>query len=114
MFAPLIRQFGLDTSMVLKPMAGIMLDTADQKFGVFHVADAEGSPLIPAQEDFVVPFGIKSVLGFGSLFSSGSMLAVILFSRLRLSAATANMLAPIGSSAKLALLPAMHEGIFPT
>jgi two-component system NtrC family sensor kinase len=113
MISQLINQFGLETSAFLRPRPEILVNVEEQKFNVFHIANAEGSPYVPAQEDFVVPFGIKSVLGFGSLLPSGSMFAVIMFSRFRVSASTANMLAPISLSTKLALLPVVDEGMFP-
>lgn len=113
MISQLINQFGLETSALLKPKPEILVDAEEQKFNVFHIADAEGSPYVPAQEDFVIPFGIRSVLGFGSLLPGGSMFAVIIFSRLRVSSQTAKMLAPISLSAKLALLPVVDEGMFP-
>ena len=34
-----------------------------------------------AQDEFVVPYGVTSVLGFGGLLRSGELFAVILFSR---------------------------------
>ena len=48
-------------------------------YNVFHVPEAFDNPLIPAQEDFVLPYRIKSVLGFGGLLPSGDIFAVILF-----------------------------------
>jgi len=113
MISQLIHQFGLETSALLKPTPGILVDVEEQKFNVFHIADAEGSPYVPAQQDFVVPFEIKSVLGFGSLMRRGSMFAVIIFSRLPVSRASAEMFQPIALSTKLALLPVMNEGVFP-
>ena len=43
--------------------------------------EAAGSPYIPAQEDFVQPVGIRSVLGFGGMLPGGDIFVVILFSR---------------------------------
>ena len=50
-------------------------------YDVFHVEQALGSPFIPAQRDFVEPYGIASVVGFGGLLRSGELFSVILFSR---------------------------------
>jgi two-component system NtrC family sensor kinase len=113
MLSQLIRQFGLEASELVKPRPEILVDIEEQQFNVFHIPDADRSPYVPAQEDFVVPFGIKSVLGFGSLLPRGDMFAVIIFSRLRVAKSTANMFEPIGLSAKLALLPVLDEGMFP-
>lgn len=37
--------------------------------GLFHVPVAEHSPVIPAQEGFVIPYGIESVVGFGGIMA---------------------------------------------
>ncbi|NDJ52066.1 MAG: hypothetical protein GYB68_03155 [Chloroflexi bacterium] len=37
--------------------------------GLFHIPTALGSPVIPAQEGFVEPYGIASVVGFGGLMA---------------------------------------------
>jgi PAS domain-containing protein len=53
----------------------------DHDFGLFLVKKAEGNALIPDQEDFVIPLGIKSVFGFGGMFSTGNIFAAIIFSK---------------------------------
>jgi hypothetical protein len=65
-------------------------ELAGKRHGVFHVEDALGSPYIPAQEEFVVPYGIRSVLGFGGLLFNGDLFAVILFSTVRVPATAAD------------------------
>lgn len=50
----------------------------------FHVRDAVGSRYIPAQDDFVVPYDVRSVIGLGSGFMSGSAAFAIGFSRVRI------------------------------
>ena len=65
MISRLIVQFGLDIADVVKPEAALLLELEQRTFNVFHVEEAAGSPFVPAQRDFVVPFGIRSVLGFG-------------------------------------------------
>ena len=47
----------------------------------FHVPEALGSPYIVAQEDFVKPYQIRSVIGLGSQFVSGSPAILIGFSK---------------------------------
>jgi hypothetical protein len=47
----------------------------------FHIADAVGSPSIPAQEGFVVPYHIQSVVGIGSQFLSHSLYLALAFSK---------------------------------
>jgi hypothetical protein len=58
-----------------------LADLGGKTYGVFHVEEALGSALIPAQNEFVVPFGVRSVVGFGGGLRSGDIFAVILFTR---------------------------------
>ena len=81
MIAQLIRDFGLQIEHVLRPGPELMRDRGGRSYGVFHVENAIGSPYIPAQSDFVEPYGIRSVLGFGGALQTGDLFAVIMFSR---------------------------------
>ena len=80
MIAGLARQFGLELSALVRPSQELA-DLAGKTYGVFHVEQALGSPLIPAQNDFVVPHRVESVVGFGGGLRSGDIFAVILFTR---------------------------------
>jgi hypothetical protein len=90
MISQLIKEFGLELSSVLQPSPEVVRELAGKRHGVFHVEDALGSPYIPAQEEFVARFGIRSVLGFGGLLVSGDLFAVILFATVRVSAESAD------------------------
>ena len=90
MISQLIKEFGLEVSSVIQPSAEVVRELAGKRHGVFHVENALGSPYIPAQEDFVVRFGIQSVLGFGGLLINGDLFAVILFTNVHVSPATAD------------------------
>lgn len=79
----LIYQFGLDANMVLKPMPSLLIDserTIHNTF-IFHVPEALGSDYIPAQRELVIPYKIKSVLGFGGLLPSGELFVIMLFAK---------------------------------
>ena len=89
MVARLVAQLGLDVSTVLRPDPAIMVDLEGKQYNVFHVPEAVGSPYIPAQEDFVIPHGIRSVVGFGGLLSSGELYVVILFAKVSIPRDTA-------------------------
>jgi signal transduction histidine kinase len=108
MVAQLIRQFGLETAAVLAPDPAIMLDLEQRTYNAFHVLRARGSPYIPAQDGFVIPFDIESVLGFGGVLPSGDLFAVILFSKVPLPAGTAEFFKTIALNIKVELLP--HDG----
>lgn len=98
----LFRELGFDAAEVV----GARLNAApgQQPFRVFHVPDAAGSPLVPAQ-DFVATYGVRSVLGFGGLLPDGELYAVILFSRTPIAEAVAEHFQPIAMSTTLALIP---------
>lgn len=81
MIAQLIREMGLDISDVLSPGKELIDESEGKTYNVFHVEQAVGSPYIPAQEDFVKRYGVRSVLGFGGLVGNGEFFAVIMFSR---------------------------------
>lgn len=105
MIARLVSQLGVSANVLLDPDPELMLDLQQSTFNVFHVPEAEGSPYVPAQQEFVVPCNIKSVLGFGGLLPPGELFALILFSRVPIPRQTANLFQPLALSAKLALLP---------
>lgn len=105
MIARLIRQFGVDVAAVVNPDPALLVDTGLTTFNVFHVPDAVGSPYVPAQQEFVVPCGVRSVLGFGGSFPSGGLFAVILFSRVPIDRATAEQFKTIALAVKLAVVP---------
>lgn len=90
MISQLIKEFGLDLGAVLRPSPDVVRELAGKRHGVFHVKDALGSPYIPAQEEFVERYGIKSVLGFGGVLPNGELFAVILFATVPVSAASAD------------------------
>lgn len=73
-------------------------------FKVFHVEHAPGSPLVPAQEEFVKPYGIQSVLGFGGLLVQAQAFVVMLFSRVTISKRTAELFQTLAPSVALALI----------
>jgi hypothetical protein len=105
MIANLIHQFGLPLAQVLHPDPGLLADLSQQSFNVFYVAEAVGSPNIPAQREFVVPERIRSCLGFGGTLPHGDLFAVIMFSRRPISSNTASMFKSLSLSVRIALLP---------
>ena len=91
MIARLINQFGIDIGAVMRPDPMLIGDLSKKTFNTFYVPEAAGSPYIPAQDDFVIRYGIKSVLGFGGVLSSGELFAVIMFSKVSISSKTAEI-----------------------
>ncbi|MGB3291791.1 MAG: hypothetical protein WBB01_02235 [Phormidesmis sp.] len=105
MIAQLIKSFGLDISYVLMPDTHLQLVLEPQTCNVFYIPTAAGSEFIPAQVEFVQPFGIKSVLGFGGMLPSGNLFAVILFSKVAIPQATAQLFRTLPLTIKMAMLP---------
>jgi len=112
MFSQLLTQFGVDLHTFLKPGCNLLVDQEEHRYNVFHVAEAVGSPYIPFQQEFVVPYRIQSVLGFGSLLPSGEIFAVILFSKVTISREVADRFQTLALCAKIALLPFERDVAF--
>lgn len=105
MVSQLIAQLGLDVGAVVKPDSTLVLEAAQRTYGVFYVPEAKGSPYIPAQQDFVLPYHVHSVLGFGGLLPGGDVFAVLMFCKVAVPRATADMFRNAAMNLKLALLP---------
>jgi hypothetical protein len=105
MIRNLIKQLGLNITSVLNPDSSLLLDTDQDTFGVFFVPEALGSPYIPAQKEFVIPYKINSVLGFGGILPSLDMFVIIMFLRVPISEETADLFKNLSLNVKLALLP---------
>jgi hypothetical protein len=112
MISQLVIQMGLSVSTLVKADPALMLDVNENSLGVFHVPQAQGSPYIPAQKDFVIARGVKSALGFGGLLPSGDLFAVILFSRIYIPRATAELFKTLGLITKLAISPFARHRVF--
>jgi hypothetical protein len=86
MFAQMIRSFGIDLADLVG--SDQPLKAAEGKSaGIFHVAQAAGSPFL--DQDFVAAERIESVLGFGGPVRSGDLMAMLLFSRTAIAEDTA-------------------------
>lgn len=92
MVEQLISQLGLELGTVVRPDPGRTVELAQRTYDAFHVETALGSPYLPAQEEFVIPYGIRSALGFGGMLPSGDFYAVMLFSRVTVTRAVADAL----------------------
>ena len=112
MIARLINQFGLDVGSVLRPDPTLIGDLSQKTFNTFYVPEAVGSPYIPAQDDFVIPYGIKSVLGFGGVLSSGELFVVIMFSKASIPNQTADGFKNLAPNVKAAVEPFVGNKVF--
>ena len=112
MISQLIYQLGLDPGQVLEPDPNLLADLEQKMYNVFYVADALDSPYIPAQESFVIPFNVKSVIGFGGLLPSGNIFVILMFLRVKVPRETIDLLKPLALSLKMAILPFDRGKIF--
>ncbi len=112
MISQLIKQLGLDIKTVINPGPDLLVEIEQRKYNVFYVPEAIGNPYIPAQDSFVIPFGIKSVLGFGGLLPSGNLFAIILFLKVQIPHSTAQMFSTLALNVKTALLRFDRGAVF--
>ena len=111
MIAALIKQFGLTIESVVSPPQ--MADSlAGKTYNVFHVPDARGSAAIPAQDDFVLPYRIRSALGFGGVLRSGDLFAVIMFAKVPIPDDTASRFRNIALEVKTLLFNFDDAAVF--
>ena len=112
MIARLISQFGIDVGSVMRPDPILIGDLSKKTLNAFYVSDAVGSPYIPFQDEFVIRYGIKSVLGFGGVLSSGELFVVIMFSKASIPSNVASAFNKVAPSVKEAVEPFVGAKVF--
>ena len=112
MISQLLQQFGLPTATFLNPDLQLLVDLEQKTYNVFYIPQARGSKYIPAQEKFVIPHQIQSVLGFGGMLPDGNLFAVILFSQVQIPQDTATLFKVLALNVKMAILPFAQDTVF--
>jgi two-component system, NtrC family, sensor kinase len=112
MIFQLIQQLGLDPSHVVQPDTSLLTDLEQRIYNVFYVPDALGSPYVPSQTSFVIPFNVKSVVGFGGLLPSGNIFVILMFLNVNIPRMTVDLLRPLALNVKMAMLPFDDGNIF--
>jgi hypothetical protein len=112
MVAQLVAQLGLDLGTVVRPDPELILELEQKTHNVFFVPEATDSPFIPAQSDFVKHHRIRAVLGFGGLLPTGDIYAVLMFTKVQVSRATADIFRNAAMNLKVALLAFRDKPIF--
>jgi PAS domain-containing protein len=108
----IIRQFGLDIPTFVGIERERFLQLEPAVLNIFHVSEAKGSPFIPEQNSLIIPYQVKSVLGFGGLLLSGSLFAVVMFLKVKIPQSTAEMFKDLALSVKTALSMPSEQSIF--
>ncbi|MFA4861402.1 hypothetical protein [Methanoregula sp.] len=112
MVRQLIQQMGLTVNTILRPDPAVVFDMVQTTYNVFCIPDAVGSPYVPAQKDFVIPYGIRSVIGFGGILPSGNLFAIIIFCNVTVPRETADLFRSLALSVKIAVLPFDDKTVF--
>ncbi|MEM9492673.1 MAG: histidine kinase dimerization/phospho-acceptor domain-containing protein, partial [Myxococcota bacterium] len=105
MISHLLRQLGIEVEALLAPREELFISRDQRVYNVFHVEHAQGSPYVPAQNEFVIPYGIRSVLGCGGLLRTGQLFALIVFCNVDVPRPTAELFRPMALNTLFALTP---------
>lgn len=107
----LAKSLGLEAHTLVCPDPKILLEHEKEEFNVFYVAEALGSPYVPAQE-WVQSSGVKSVIGLGFFIPPLDIFALILFTRVHVDQGTAQLFKALTLSLKLAFLSLVSGPVF--
>ena len=111
MISALLSQFGVAVQDAIRDRSHNVA-LANRAYGVFHVREARGSEYIPAQDDFVIRYGVKSVAAFGGVLSSGDLFVTIMFSKATISDDVSQSFEALGPKVKEAVDPFATGRIF--
>jgi two-component system, NtrC family, sensor kinase len=105
----LFQQLGIEIGVVINPRGHNVLELSQRAYEVFHVENAVGSEHIPAQDEFVLPYAVRSAVGFGGVLYSGDLYALILFSKVAISPIVARRLKILALPLRVPLLRFTHR-----
>lgn len=111
MISQLMQQFGLDVGAFLADDPQFMV-TSKKTYNVFYIPEALSSPYVPAQEQFVMPMKVRSVVGFGGLLPSGNLFAVILFFKISIPNDIAELFKSLALTIRGIALPFDQKAVF--
>lgn len=112
LISELIQQLGLDIPTVLGMAPEKILKLEPKLLNIFYIPRAKNNPFVPEQDSLIIPYEVKSVLGIGGLLPSGSLFVVLIFFKIEISQATAEMFRNLALAVKTALLPFDGEVVF--
>ena len=112
MIAQLARDFGLEAADLVAPTSNAVPARRGRNYGVFHVEEACGSSVIPAQRSLVRRYGIRSVVGFGGTLSTGDFFTIMLFCRVPVSPDVAEQFRVLSLHVKSALFAFGEHDVF--
>lgn len=112
MWARFFREAGVDIDALCRPRSPAFVDPTPHAVDIFCVEDAVGSPSLPDQAEFVVPYGIRSAFGFCGQLRRGDLCVLVLFSRVRVSRTLAARLRPVALDLATRLFAFEEDRVF--
>lgn len=115
MISRLFTQLGIEISSLFEASRSGKLkftDPADRDYNIFYVQDAQNSEFIPAKSSFVKPYGIRTVIGYGSILPDGDLYAVILFFKIVIPEAALKQFTALALSTTIAVLSLPDSSLF--
>jgi hypothetical protein len=106
MISRLVHDLGMPVPELGRPSPELV-SSEESACSVFFVARSRGSPFVSAQDDFVIRYGIESVLGFGGWLPTGDLFATVLFSRVIIARATADLFRRVAVGVRQAVVPCL-------
>ncbi len=104
MLSSLLSQIGFKISTTATSDKNTIIDKEEREYGIFCVEEARESNFIPKQAEFIEPFGIKSVFGFGGSYNTGQIYAIIIFCREKITTQKAKLFLSLNPSVKMITL----------
>lgn len=112
MYAQVSDVFGIVMNKLPDTDADFLIELEQKTYNVFFVPDAVGSDYVPDQEKFVIPYGIRSILGFYGLLPSRNLFTVIVFSKTVIPRETTEYFKTLALNVKMAILPFDKVAVF--
>lgn len=112
MFAQVSEIFGIVLEQAVSRDPELVFDLEQETYNILHVMDARDSLYVPDQAEFVIPYGIRSVLVIFSLLPSGHIFTVVLFAKVTIPRELIDYFRPLTLNIKMAILPFDNTAVF--
>lgn len=112
MYMQFAKTFGVVLDRSVTPDAALIAELEQHSYNIFHVPDARDSQYIPDQEGFVVPYGIRSIIGFFGMLPSSQIFSVVIFTRAIIPRDIVDYFKTLAFNVKLAILPFDDSAVF--
>lgn len=112
MYAQVSDVFGIVMNKPPNSDTDFLIELEQKTYNVFFVPDAVGSEYVPDQEKFVIPYGIRSILGFYGLLPGRNLFTVIVFSKTLIPRETTEYFKTLALNVKMAILPFDEIAVF--